>query len=389
MKFKSCLLVSLVLLAGCNMDVTTSKNVSSSDEKSTSSVKPFDDTPYSYEPATITLPEDGEVDGRDWIGRCINMTADKELFIDTDCILRNDFFDRDWKYNDVLTKSGTPAYASEDHKPVLEFDSVLLSDVNQLPATYHLKNTNFDVPTGFYKEYLFKRTHFNSSDYNSTLVYHTRANAIYYNESFPSFETYKEECSSHIYIHTMNAIKKACETNTKEAYADLFKTRGTHIIWSVSYGMGTELLYEVNSNDYDLSKLANSEFKEQLDAVVLADVNSKTVGELEEKNSFTINKYLNVEEGKYVFEGGISGSLYGGKAAFPPMSLDRFSKTVKNLMTTSVEDVKQSAFLNTNEVYPIWEFLPSSMAEEKVLLENAYKVYASDRAAYYESQYQA
>lgn len=387
MKLKSCLLITLVLLAGCDVNVTTGNSTSNSDVSS--SVKPFDNTPYSYEPATIALPEDGKVNGRDWIGRTFDITADKNLFIESSSLIREDFFDSEWKYNNVITQDGAPTYASEDHKPILELDSVLLSNVDQLPATYHLKNTNYDVPTGCYKEYLYKRTDFNAKDYTSTLAYHVRANATYYNESFPNFETYKEVCSYNIYVHSLNAMKEACATNTKEAYAKYFSSRGTHVIWSVSYGMGAELLYEANSNDYDLNALDEVEVKEKLDAAVLAAVDSKTVGEFEEKSSFTLKKYLGAEEGKYLFEGGIGSSLYGGKAAIPSMSLGGFSETVKDLMTTSVADVKQSSLLAVREAYPVWEFLPETMSNEKALLENAYKEYVADRAAYYESQYKA
>ena len=186
-----------------------------------------------------------------------------------------------------------------------------------------------------------------------------------------------------------NVSAAACETNTKEAYAELFRTRGTQVIWSCAFGRGAELLYEAKSNDYNLKELATSEVKDLFDSAVLSGVNSKTVGELEEKRDFDLNKYLNVEKGKYVFENGISSTLYGGSASIPSLSLSGFSGSVTALSTTKVTDVKRSAFLTPREVYPIWEFLPSSMSEEKTLLENAYKEYAADRAAYYESQYNA
>ena len=393
MKIKSCLLVSLVLLTGCTVNVESinSVNASSSDVPSiSSSVKPFDTTPYAYEPETVVFPEDGKLDGRDWIGDTIDMTEVKNLFINSDSAVGRDFFfDREWKYNEVLTKHGVPTYASDDHKPVLEFDSLLVGDINQLPETYHLKNTNIDLPTGAYKNYINVRIGFKFKEYNSLLGYHCRANAIYYTESFPAFEGFKEECSSHIYIHTFNQMKEACETNTKEAYAELFRTRGTHVIWSCAFGMGAELLYEAKSNDYNLKELATSEVKDLFDSAVLSGVNSKTVGELEEKRDFDLNKYLNVEKGKYVFENGISSTLYGGSASIPSLSLSGFSESVTALSTTKVTDVKRSAFLTPREVYPIWEFLPTSMSEEKTLLENAYKEYAADKAAYYESQYNA
>ena len=395
MKIKSCLLITLILLAGCNQNVTTSMDETSnkttssiSSEKSSSDVKTssevqFDNTPYAYEVGTITLPEDNKVDGRDWIGKCFDITEAKHLFPNTDSIIFQEMFDREWKYYEVLEKDGAPAYASEDHKPVLEFDSVLLSDIDQLPETYNVKNTNVEIPLASYKNFINKRTKLNSTEYEYTLVYHGRANAIYYTESFPSFDTFKDECIAHADSFVISSAKEACKSNTKEAYANFFSKRGTHVIWSCAYGMGVEYIYEANTHDYKIDELATKEVKTLFDSAVLSGIDSKTVGEYEQRKNFNLNDYLNVEEGKYVFEWIIQSSLYGGKAEIPGMSFSSIANSINKLMTSKTEDVKESTFLTPREAYPIWEFLPSSMAEEKTLLENAYKEYVKDKTEYY------
>ena len=147
--------------------------------------------------------------------------------------------------------------------------------------------------------------------------------------------------------------------------------------------MGTEMLYEAYSNDYDLNELATKEVKDLFDKAALAGVNSKTVGEYEQNKSFKVKDHLNVEGGKYVFESGINGSLIGGPADFPPMTLSGLADKINASMTSKTENVKQSSFLTPKVSYPIWEFLPETMSEEKVLLENAYKGYLKDRTEYY------
>ena len=389
MKIKNCALISLILLTGCNLNVSVSNNktsqgITSSGAEKSSSQKPFDSTPFIYEPGTITLPEDRKVDGRDKIGRAYDATEIKTLYIHSDYVLYSrDIFNSEWKYYDVLEKDGAPTYIREDHKPSLEFDSVLVSDIDQLPNSYTLKNTNIDISLGCYKNYLNKRTKMKDSDARSTLVYHARANAIYYTESFPAFESFKDECISHVNSLFINKAKETCEANTKEKYADFFHQNGTHVIWSAAFGMGTEMLYEAYSNDYDLNELATKEVKDLFDKAALAGVNSKTVGEYEQNKSFKVKDYLNVEGGKYVFESGINGSLIGGPADFPPMTLSGLADKINASMTSKTENVKQSSFLTPKVSYPIWEFLPETMSEEKVLLENAYKDYLKDKTEYY------
>ena len=222
MKIKNCALISLILLTGCNLNVSVSNNktsqgITSSGAEKSSSQKPFDSTPFIYEPGTITLPEDRKVDGRDKIGRAYDATEIKTLYIHSDYVLYSrDIFNSEWKYYDVLEKDGAPTYIREDHKPSLEFDSVLVSDIDQLPNSYTLKNTNIDISLGCYKNYLNKRTKMKDSDARSTLVYHARANAIYYTESFPAFESFKDECIYHVHSQFFNKAKETCEANTKE-----------------------------------------------------------------------------------------------------------------------------------------------------------------------------
>ena len=397
---KTILLIIPLLLAGCGGSNGSSNNQRSNSQFSSSieqannsngalasSSKPFDSTPYAFEPGTITLPEDGEVDGRDWFGNGYDITAVNQLFISTSNILREDIFQTDWKYN-VLLNDGAPKYASEDHKPVFEFDSVLLSDVNQLPETYRLKNTNVDIPTGSYKNYIYHRSNLDNSKY-TTLVYHVRANAVYYTESFPSFDTFKEEASSHLTTFFVQRVSETCSTNTKESYAKFFRRYGTHVMWSCAYGMGAELKIEAYSSDYNLKEVNIGEVKNYIDRMALSGVDSKTVGEFEERRSFSLNNYLQVEKGKYIFDSLMEGSLYGGKAAIPSATISGFADTICSLLTDKTVDVKESAFLSPRESYPIWEILPSSMSSEKALLAKAYNEYLIDRADYNASQLEA
>ena len=399
MKANKFLLLIPILLTGCSINVDANKSVTNeidsgsivnnSDESVTaSSEKEFDNTPYNYEPATVVLPEDGKLN-RDWIGRRYDSTNIRTLFMDSDYIIVDGMFDREWQYNEVLQKKGSLAYASIDHKPALQFDSVLVSDVNQLPDTYRYKNTNIDIQLGSYKDYLNKHINIKSNTYSSTLVYHAKASAIYYTESFPNIGLFKKECISHLNVFFLKDVKEACSKNTKEGYAEFFRENGTHVIWSCGLGIGTEFMYEAYSNDYDLKGLTNSGVKDLYDRAVLSGIESKTVGEYEEKSGFNLKNYLNVQDEKYLFEHIFSGTVYGGPACFPPMTISGVAKTVNELTTLRVADVRQSAFLTPMESYPVWEFLPSTMNEEKAKLKNAYDEYVIDRAEYYKSQYNA
>ena len=399
MKANNFLLLIPILLTGCSINVHVNKSVTndidsgesvnnSGESINASSEKEFDNTPYNYEPATVVLPEDGKLN-RDWIGRCYDSTNIRTLFMDSDYTIIDRLFDSEWQYNEVLQKEGSLAYASIDHKPALEFDSVLISDVNQLPDTYRYKHTNIDIQLGSYKDYIYKRTKLKSDEYSSALVYHAKASAIYYTESFPDIALFKEECISHLNAFFLKDVEEACSKNTKKGYAEFFRENGTHVIWSCGLGMGTEFIYQAYSNDYDLKGLANSGVKDLYDRAVLSGVESKTVGEYEEKSGFSLNNYLNVQEGKYLFESIFSGTVYGGPACLPSITFSGIAKTINEFTTSRVADVRQSAFLTPMESYPIWEFLPSTMNEEKAKLKNAYDEYVIDRAEYYKSQYNA
>ena len=218
MKIKNCLLLIIpILLGGCNTSTTGSSVTSSS-----SSEKPFDSRPYSFESETVTLPEDGKVDGRDWIGRSYDITAMRTFYLEMDSVLiSNHIFDTEWKYYEVLLKDGAPKYASEDHKPVLEYDSVLVTDLNQLSDTHHCNYSNVDIPLDCYKQYLKATTHL-KSDY-TTMVYHAKANAIYYTESFPAFDTSLKALSTGIGDIARQLLKEMIENTNIFYYALLIK----------------------------------------------------------------------------------------------------------------------------------------------------------------------
>lgn len=401
MKIKNSLfLIIPIVLTGCG---NASANVSKTSSASTtvtqssgvltgsnqnSSKKPFDSTPYSFEAETIDLPSAEELRGNDWIGRCFDITEIRNPFFHHDTILFGDsIIKTDWMYYEVLLKVGAPVYASEDHKPVLEFDSILVNDLDKLPETQRLKNTNIDIPTGSYKDYLDLYVGFHSQSEGSKMSYHVRANAIYYTQSFPAFATFKEELSSNLTTLFINQVNDVCKTNTKEGYAEFFSKVGTHMTWSCSHGMGAEMLIECSSTDYDFKEIDANEVKDLYDSAALSGLDSKTVGERDERRGFSIKNYLNLEPGKYVFEMGRSGSLYGGPADFPSSTISGFSNTICSLLTTKTEYVKESSFLSPKEIHGVWEILPSSMDEQKTLLENAYVEYVKDKAEYYDNLY--
>lgn len=398
MKIRNGLLVSLILLTGCaNVTVSvTQKSVTQKSENSVNSVvttsstsqKSFDSTPYVFEPETITLPEFKDIGAKDWIGTCFDCTNVRRLYPDSESVRVDNIFNNEWRYN-VIKQDGAIKYASEDHKPVLEFDSHLIGDVNDdLPTKYRLKNTNADIQLGSYKNYIYRRTDLYTRP-NKSFAYHARANAIYYTESFPDISVFKKECAKNLRTLFIKDVKEACEANTKEAYAQFFRKNGTHVIYSCAYGMGTEILYEARSDDYNLKDLVTARLKNRLDNAALAGVNSKTVGEYEENKNFDLLDYSEDLKGKYVYDHFCEGALYGGKADFPPMTFNGLADTIKDLMTTKVEDVKQSSFLTPREVYPIWTFLPSSMREEENLLMQAFDQYVSDREQYFADQLKA
>ena len=395
MKMKNGLLVLVILLTGCaNVTVSaTQKSDSgvantSENENSSNSQTSFDNTPYVFEAETISLPAFDDIGAKDWIGTSYDCTGVRRLYPSSESIRVDNIFNNEWRYN-IIKGEGAITYASKDHKPVLEFDSRLIGDVNEdLTTKYRLLNTNADIQLGSYKDYIYRRTDLGTRP-NKSFAYHARANALYYTESFPSITTFKEECTQNLRTTFLKHVKDACEANTKEAYAKFFKDNGTHVIYSCAYGMGSEILYEASSDDYNLKELVTAELKNRLDEAVLAGVNSKTVGEYEEKKYFDLINYSEALKGKYIYDSICDSSLYGGKADIPPMTFNRLADVVKSLMTTKVEDVKQSSFLTPKEVYPIWTFLPSSMKEEETLLRQAFDQYVTDREQYFADQLKA
>ena len=356
-----------------NKTTTSSSLTSSSVETSLTSSKPATVTPYSYEADSFMLPTPYNGDHL----RTYDITANDPFKFGIQ-ENRLSLFEYDW----VKNKNSTIAYSGEDDKPVIRINSLMINDYTVIGDNMNI-TTNLDLPLDHYKASIGRRFELEKYLGNTILLYDCEITASCYRSSYGDYETEKKEYTQHLNGDFILDVNEAYQSNNEKDFLRIFSYYGTHVAWATEYGRSICLSYYLTSKKRNMNEVDGTALKNELDSTLMSGIESKTYEEYETKANFSLYKYLGVNEEDIDAEIK-NASTTGLPFASVPIGID-FSP-YPNLVTklgkgTSVESATR---IRQVESYPIWEFLPESMLEQKECLKAVYPKYIEKQAQHYQ-----
>ena len=395
---KSLLLIVPLLIVGCanNNEETTSsvnsvKSTSSNEEVSSSDTQTnlvnerntdssvTTSTPYSFHAETFELPRITNNGMHTRAGQTFDITECNSTNSGDSESSRICIFDLDWLRGGMQSSL---VYTSFSHKPLITMSSFFISDSIEVD-TFGDLDTNVEIPYYHYKAELEREYIFTKRNHKSAAVYEGFVTASYYRHTIGDYKTLKNQFVSHLDSSFVEAVNRVYASQKSEDYFNLFKEFGTHVMWTCDYGTDLSFRCCINTPTKDISEYLNRDLQDAIDSAFMAGIKSRTVEELEAKKQFTVTDYLGMNQTE-VFEHinhvSMSGSIPN---TYPGLSFPAIVDTVPKL--ASMASQTEATFLQQKESYPIWEFLPETMSEQKKALEAMYPEYITYKAAQFQA----
>ena len=395
---KSLLLIVPLLIVGCannNEETTSSVNsvtstssneeVSSSDTQTNLANERNSDssvttsTPYSFRAETFELPRITNNGIHTRAGQTFDITECNSTNSGDSESSRIGIFDLDWLRGGMQSSL---VYTSFSHKPLITMSSFFISDSIEVD-TFGDLDTNIEIPYYHYKAELEREYIFTKHNHKSAAVYEGIVTASYYRHTIGDYKTLKNQFVSHLNSGFIEAVDRVYASQKNEDYFKLFGEFGTHVMWTCDYGTDLSFRCCVNTSKKDISEYLNRDLQYAIDSAFMAGIKSRTVEELEAKKQFTVAGYLGMNETEvfeHINQVSMSGSI---PSTYPGLSFPTIVDTVPKL--ASMASQTTATFLQQKESYPIWEFLPETMSEQKKALEAMYPEYISYKAAQFQA----
>ena len=395
---KSLLLIVPLLIVGCanNNEETTSsvssitstssnEEVSSSDTQTNLANERNSDssvttsTPYSFRAETFELPRITNNGIHTRAGQTFDITECNSTNSGDSESSRIGIFDLDWLRGGMQSSL---VYTSFSHKPLITMSSFFISDSIEVD-TFGDLDTNIEIPYYHYKAELEREYIFTKHNHKSAAVYEGIVTASYYRHTIGDYKTLKNQFVSHLNSGFIEAVDRVYASQKNEDYFKLFGEFGTHVMWTCDYGTDLSFRCCVNTSKKDISEYLNRDLQYAIDSALMAGIKSRTVEELEAKKQFTVAGYLGMNETEvfeHINQVSMSGSI---PSTYPGLSFPTIVDTVPKL--ASMASQTTATFLQQKESYPIWEFLPETMSEQKKALEAMYPEYISYKAAQFQA----
>lgn len=395
---KSLLLIVPLLIVGCannNEETTSSVNsitstssneeVSSSDTQTNLANERNSDssvttsTPYSFRAETFELPRITNNGMHTRAGQTFDITECNSTNSGDSESSRIGIFDLDWLRGGMQSSL---VYTSFSHKPLITMSSFFISDSIEVD-TFGDLDTNIEIPYYHYKAELEREYIFTKHNHKSAAVYEGIVTASYYRHTIGDYKTLKNQFVSHLDSDFVEAVNRVYASQKNEDYFKLFREFGTHVMWTCDYGTDLSFRCCINTSKKDISEYLNRDLQYAIDSAFMAGIKSRTVEELEAKKQFTVAGYLGMNETEvfeHINQVSMSGSI---PSTYPGLSFPTIVDTVPKL--ASMASQTTATFLQQKESYPIWEFLPETMSEQKKALEAMYPEYISYKAAQFQA----
>ena len=395
---KSLLLIVPLLIVGCannNEETTSSVNsitstssneeVSSSDTQTNLANERNSDssvttsTPYSFRAEAFELPRITNNGMHTRAGQTFDITECNSTNSGDSESSRIGIFDLDWLRGGMQSSL---VYTSFSHKPLITMSSFFISDSIEVD-TFGDLDTNIEIPYYHYKAELEREYIFTKHNHKSAAVYEGIVTASYYRHTIGDYKTLKNQFVSHLNSGFIEAVDRVYASQKNEDYFKLFGEFGTHVMWTCDYGTDLSFRCCINTSKKDISEYLNRDLQYAIDSAFMAGIKSRTVEELEAKKQFTVAGYLGMNETEvfeHINQVSMSGSI---PSTYPGLSFPTIVDTVPKL--ASMASQTTATFLQQKESYPIWEFLPETMSEQKKALEAMYPEYISYKAAQFQA----
>lgn len=337
-------------------------------------------TPYSFHAQTFDLPVIKNDGMHNRVGQTFDITECDSTNSGDSYSSRIGIFDYDWMNSGEIQSS--LSYTSFSHKPQITMSSFFISESVEFDSFGDL-DTNVEIPYYHYKAALEREYIFTKNDRKSAAVYEGFVTASYYRHTIGDYKTHKNKFVNHLRDDFVKAVNDAYDSQKSEDYFRLFREYGTHVMWTCDYGTDLEFCYRISSRTKDINQYLNRDLQDAIDSAFMAGIKSRTVEELQTKKQFTVANYLGMTE-LDVFENinhvGMSGSVPN---TYPALDLPIIIDVVPKLASLASET--KATFLQQKESYPVWEFLPDSMSEQKKALEAMYPEYVAYKAAQFQA----
>ena len=403
---KSLLLIVPLLIVGCanNNEETTSsfkeentssvnsvestssnEEVSSSDTQTNSVNERNSDssvttsTPYSFHAEAFELPRITNDGMYTRAGQTFDITECNSTNSGDSESSRLGIFDLDWLISGMQSSL---VYTSFSHKPLITMSSFFISDSIEVD-TFGDLDTNIEIPYYHYKAELEREYIFTKRGHGSAAVYEGFVTASYYRHTIGDYKTLKNQFVSHLRSGFVEAVNRVYASQKNEDYFKLFSEFGTHVMWTCDYGTDLEFRLCVSSRTKDINQYLNRDLQDAIDSAFMAGIKSRTVEELQTKKQFTVANYLGMTEldvSETINHAGMSGYIPN---TFPGLSFPQIVDIVPKMASLASE--AEPTFLQQKESYPVWEFLPDSMGEQKNALEAMYPEYIAYKAAQFQA----
>ena len=405
---KSLLLIVPLLITGCghtnDESSSTKKESMSSVESSTSSIEASVDsnsssdnetsllnernsdssvatsTPYSFHAQTFDLPVITNDGMHNRIGQTFDITECDSTNSGDSYSSRIGIFDLDWMQSGEVQSS--LSYTSFNHKPQITMSSFFISESVEVDSFGDL-DTNIEIPYYHFKSELEREYIFTKRNRKSAAVYEGFATASYYRHTIGDYKSQKNKFVNHLRDGFIKTVNDAYASQKSEDYFKLFKEYGTHVMWTCDYGTDLEFRLCVSSRTKDINQYLNRDLQDAIDSAFMAGIKSRTVEELQAKKQFTVANYLGMTEldvSETINHAGMSGYIPN---TFPGLSFPQIVDIVPKMASLASE--AEPTFLQQKESYPVWEFLPDSMGEQKNALEAMYPEYIAYKAAQFQA----
>ena len=395
---KSLLLIVPLLIVGCtNNNEETTSSVSSITSTSSNEEVSFSDTqtnlanernsdssvttstPYSFHAETFELPRITNDGMHTRAGQTFDITECNSTNSGDSESSRIGIFDLDWLRGGMQSSL---VYTSFSHKPLITMSSFFISDSIEVD-TFGDLDTNIEIPYYHYKAELEREYIFTKHNHKSAAVYEGIVTASYYRHTIGDYKTLKNQFVSHLNSGFIEAVDRVYASQKNEDYFKLFGEFGTHVMWTCDYGTDLSFRCCINTSKKDISEYLNRDLQYAIDSALMAGIKSRTVEELEAKKQFTVAGYLGMNETEvfeHINQVSMSGSI---PSTYPGLFFPTIVDTVPKL--ASMASQTTATFLQQKESYPIWEFLPETMSEQKKALEAMYPEYISYKAAQFQA----